>query len=194
MDQDLKQNWRAAEAPERQATGKRMSNPQRQFAAPCGLVIGAVFGLAGTFVSSASLRGLLWGIDGVALVVAAALLAIYHFRRGNDLVASGYLVFVAGQSLILSTAAAEFAASGSVFGAGASLWSAALILISVPKVMPAWVRGIAIIAALLFLVVGARLFLGHALTPLSEPLPFYAYPFLVATLIGWAWAHYRAAV
>jgi hypothetical protein len=60
--------------------------------------------------------------------------------------------------------------------------------------MPAWVRGIAIIAALLFLVVGARLFLGHALTPLSEPLPFYAYPFLVATLIGWAWAHYRAAV
>ena len=118
-----------------------MSDPKRQIAAPCGLVIGAVFGLAGTFVSSASLRGLLWGIDGVALVVAAALLAIHHLGRGNDIVASGFLVFVAGQSLILSTASAEFAASGPVFGAGVSLWSASLILISVPKVMPAWVRG-----------------------------------------------------
>jgi hypothetical protein len=29
------------------------------------------------------------------------------------------------------------------------------------------------------------------LTPLSEPLPFFAYPFLAATLFGWAWMHYR---
>jgi hypothetical protein len=27
-----------------------------------------------------------------------------------------------------------------------------------------------------------------ALTPLSQPLPFFAYPFLAATLCGWAWA------
>lgn len=32
---------------------------------------------------------------------------------------------------------------------------------------------------------------GLALNPLSKPLPFVAYPFLVATLIGWAWTHYR---
>jgi len=41
-------------------------------------------------------------------------------------------------------------------------------------------------------VVAVRIFMGAALTPLSEPLPFFAYPFLAATLIGWAWAHYRA--
>ena len=34
-------------------------------------------------------------------------------------------------------------------------------------------------------------FLGEALTPLSQPLPFFAYPFLAATRCGWAWAHYR---
>ena len=50
---------------------------------PAGLVIGANLGMAGTFVPSASLRGLLWGLDGIALIVAAALLTIDHFRRRN---------------------------------------------------------------------------------------------------------------
>jgi len=33
--------------------------------------------------------------------------------------------------------------------------------------------------------------MGNALTPLSKPLPFFAYPFLAATLYAWAWVHYR---
>ena len=35
----------------------------------------------------------------------------------------------------------------------------------------------------------ARMLEGGGLTPLSVPLPFYAYPFLAATLLGWAWVH-----
>jgi hypothetical protein len=45
------------------------------------------------------------------------------------------------------------------------------------------------IAAILFAVTAAQIFGGVGLTPLSKPLPFYAYPFLVATLLGWAWVH-----
>jgi hypothetical protein len=45
------------------------------------------------------------------------------------------------------------------------------------------------VAALLFAVTAARIFQGGGLTPLSTPLPFYAYPFLAATLLGWAWVH-----
>jgi hypothetical protein len=164
-----------------------------QFVAACGLVIGAVFGVAGTFVPSVPLRGLLWGIDGVALIVAAALLTMHHFRRGNDLVAAGFLVFVAGEALILSTAAADFRACGPAFGAGVGLWSASLILISAPRVMPFWVRVAGVVAAVLFLTVAAQFFMGRSLTPLSEPLPFFAYPFLAVTLFGLAWWHYRAA-
>ena len=59
--------------------------------------------------------------------------------------------------------------------------------------MPSWVRAVGAIGAMLFLVVAAQIFAGRALTPLSEPLPFFAYPFLAATLFGWAWAHYRNA-
>jgi hypothetical protein len=32
---------------------------------------------------------------------------------------------------------------------------------------------------------------GASLTPLSRPLPFFAYPFLALTLFGWAWAHLK---
>jgi len=162
--------------------------------ASSGLVIGAVLGMAGTFVPSASLRGLLWGLDGIALIVATALLTIHHFRRGNDVVAAGFLVFVVGETLILSGAAMDLSASGPLFGAGTGLWAASLALVNAPNVMPSWVRVVAAIAALLFTVVAVQVFMGRALTPLSQPLPFFAYPFLAVTLFGWAWVHYRNAV
>jgi hypothetical protein len=161
--------------------------------APSGLVIGAVLGMAGTFVPSASLRGLFWGVDGIALIVATALLTIHHVRRGNDAVAAGFLVFVVGETLILSGAAMDLAASGPLFAAGTGLWAASLVLVSVPRVMPSWVRVVAAFAALFFAVVAVQIFMGRALTPLSQPLPFFAYPFLAVTLFGWAWVHYRNA-
>jgi hypothetical protein len=84
-----------------------VSESRLPLVAASGLVIGAVLGMAGTFAPSASLRGLAWGLDGTALIVATALLTVHHLRRGNDLLAAGYLVFVAGETLILSGAAMD---------------------------------------------------------------------------------------
>jgi len=170
-----------------------MTDQRARAVAASGLVVGAVLGMAGTFVPSASLRGLLWGLDGIALIVASALLAVHHFRRGHDVVAAGFLVFIAGEALILSVAAMDLPATGPTFGAGVGLWAAALALVSAPEVMPSWVRLVAAVGALLFAIVAVRAFAGHALTPLSQPLPFFAYPFLAVTLFGWAWTHYRDA-
>src|SRR5215211_4139125 len=66
-----------------------LSDSRLRLITAIGLVIGAVLGMAGTFAPSASLRGLAWGVDGTALVVASALLAVHHFHRGNDLAAAG---------------------------------------------------------------------------------------------------------
>jgi hypothetical protein len=159
--------------------------------AAIALVIGAVLGMAGTFAPSASLRGLAWGVDGTALVLATALLTVHHFRRGNDVVAAGYLVFVVGEGLILSGAAMDLADSAPSFAAGVALWATSLTLVSAPGTMPAVVRGLGFISSLLFAVVAVQMFSGRALTPLSQPLPFFAYPFLAATLFGWAWVHSR---
>jgi len=170
-----------------------MGQQNSRLVAPCGLVIGAVFGMAGTFAPSASLRGLFWGIDGIALIVATALLTIHHLQRGNETVAAGFLVFVVGETVIVAGAAMDFAAIGPLLAAGTGLWSASLALVSAPRVMPAWLRAVAMVGALLFAVVAIQLFMGRALTPLSQPLPFFAFPFLAATLLGWAWVHWRGA-
>ena len=87
----------------------------------------------------------------------------------------------------------DLAASGPVFAAGVGLWAASLALVSVAQChaflderrrgyRSAVVRGR-----------GSASLHGAALTPLSQPLPFFAYPFLAATLFGWAWVHYRNA-
>jgi hypothetical protein len=168
-----------------------MSDARLRLLAAFGLVIGALLGMAGTFAPSPSFRGLSWGVDGTALIVATALLTVHHLRRGNDLAAAGFLVFVAGETLILSGAAMDLGASGPSFAAGVALWAASLALVSASNVVPVLVKGVGFVAALLFAVVAAQIFAGRALTPLSEPLPFFAYPFLAATLFGWAWVHYR---
>jgi hypothetical protein len=149
--------------------------------------------MAGTFAPSAALRGLAWGVDGTALIVASALLAVHHFRRGNDLAAAGFLVFVVGEALLLSGVAMTLEASAPSFAAGVGLWAASLVMVSASNIMPVVVKGVGFLGALMFAVVAVRIFMGDALTPLSAPLPFFAYPVLAATLFGWAWVHYRGA-
>ena len=161
--------------------------------AAIALVVGSILGTAGTFTSSASWRGLAWGLDGTALIMAAALLAVHHFRKGNDVVAAGFLVFLVGEALIVPGAAMDLEASRPLFAAGAALWSASLALVSSSRVMPPFVRVVGFLGSLLFAVVALPMFVGGSLTALSRPLPFFAYPFLVATLLGWAWVHYRRA-
>jgi hypothetical protein len=161
--------------------------------AAAGLVIGGLLGMFGSFTPSAELRALAWGVDGIALIVACGLLAVHHLRQGNDQLAAGFLVFLVGETLIVSVSGVELAASAPIFAAGAGLWAAALILISASSALPILVRGTGMIAAILLAATSAQIFLGAELTPLSRPLPFFAYPFLALTLFGWAWAHIRKA-
>jgi hypothetical protein len=159
--------------------------------AALGLLVGATFGLAGTLVGSATLQASLWAIDAVGLVVATTLLALRHFRAGADIVAAGFLVFAIGEAVILSGTAAGASASVPPFAAGTALWAAALILVSAPRQFPLWLRLLGGIAACLFVATSGRIYSGEALLPTSSPLPFFAYPFLVATLLGWAWSVVR---
>jgi hypothetical protein len=96
------------------------------------------------------------------------------------------VVFRLQQLYHLAGAAMALVASSPVFAAGVGLWAAALSLVSASHAMPSWVRVVAAVAAILFAVVAVQVFIGRALTPLSQPLPFFAYPFLVATLFGCA--------
>jgi len=163
----------------------------RILAAVC-LVVGGVLGMVGSFVSPA-MRGIAWGLDGTALVIGTALLAIHYIKLQNELLAAGFLVFVAGQTLVVSGSAMGLSESSPTFAAGIGLWAAALAMISASSAIPFFVRITAGIAAVLFAITAIRIYGGAALTPLSKPLPFNAYPVLVITLFGLAWTHFRPA-
>jgi hypothetical protein len=156
-----------------------------------GLLVGAVFGLAGTFATSWHIQASLWAIDSVALVVATSLLTLRYLRTGAEIVAAGFLVFAIGEGVLLSGTAAGPAASVPAFAAGTALWAAALALISAPPLLPGWLRVLGGAAACMFAITAGRIYAGEALLPTSSPLPFFAYPFLVATLLGWAWVLMR---
>jgi hypothetical protein len=152
-----------------------------------GLVLGAVFGMAGTLVSSAVLRAELWAIDSTALVVSTVVLALHFFRRGSDVLAVGFLVYAIGEAVMLGGTASALEASVPAFAAGTALWAAGLALTSWPPVMPIWSRVTGAVAAILFGFTSLQIFAGTLLTPLSKPLPYFAYPFLVLTFAGWFW-------
>jgi len=159
-----------------------------------GLALGAAFGLLGTIVAQGNLRSISWAIDGSGLVMAASLLTVKFVKNGNDIVAAGFLVFAIGEGVILSGTAASLAESVPSFAAGTALWATALLLISVPKKFALPVRLIGVIASILFFITAARIFWGEQLLPTASPLPFFAYPFLVLTFIGWIWTLLREEV
>lgn len=169
-----------------------MSGERLRQVPAAGLVIGAVLGMAGSFAPSVELRGIAWGLDGIAIVIASALLVVHHAREGNDQLAAGFLVFLAGETLIVASAGMDLTASTPFLAAGAGLWAGGLALISASPQMPIFIRGTGAVASVLLAVTALRIFGGAGLTALSKPLPFFAYPFLAATLVGWAWVHVRS--
>ena len=164
-----------------------LKNPLNAVAA-AGLALGGLFGMLGTMVAARNLQSAFWAIDGVGVMVATALLALKLFRKGNDVAAAGFLVFTIGESVMLAGTATTLAESVPSFAAGTALWSAGLLLISAPKEFAGWVRGAGVIGSVLFAITSARIFWGEQVLPTSRPLPFFAYPFLVLTFIGWIWA------
>jgi len=166
-----------------------MRDERLSIVAASALVLGALLGMAGSFAPTAELRGLCWGIDGTALVVGTSLLAVHHLRRGNDLLAAAFLVYMVGETLMVLGASMELSASASLLAAGTALWSASLGLASASDSMPRFVRLTGAVASVMFAITAIQNFGGGHLTPLSRPLPFFGFPFLALTLFGWAWAH-----
>jgi hypothetical protein len=157
-----------------------------------GLALGGIFGIAGTVVASQNLRAVFWALDATGVIVATSLLALMYFRKGNDCVAAGFLVYTIGEAVMLGGTAQTLVASVPAFAAGTALWSAGLVLVSVPKEFAMATRIAGLIGGLLFAISSARIFWGEPLLPISKPLPTLGYPFLVLSFIGWIWALRKA--
>ena len=79
--------------------------------------------MTGAMITQQNVQAICGRLTVSGLVVAAAVLAIKYFRAGNDVVASGFVVFAIGEGLILLSApAAGLAGSIPAFAAGTALW------------------------------------------------------------------------
>lgn len=156
-----------------------------------GLAAGGVFGIAGTFVSSAQLRSAFWGFDGIGVIVATAILGIRYFRAGSDARAAGFLIFAIGESVMQSGTSLPLEGMLPSFCAGTALWSTALLLTAIPKGFAVWIRIVSVIAAVVFAVTSARILWGEQILPTAAPLPAAGYPFLVLAFVGWIWTLMR---
>ncbi|QUN07380.1 hypothetical protein KDN34_08280 [Shewanella yunxiaonensis] len=154
------------------------------------LVIGGVLGIIGSFVSP-SFRGIAWGVDGTSLVIASALLSVHYIKHRNQHLAAAFLIFLVGQTLVVSGSAMKLSESSPLFASGAGLWAASLALICTSSVIPIVIRVLAGISSVLFAITAIQIYGGAELNPLSKPLPFFAYPIFVFTLFGLAWLHLR---
>jgi len=105
--------------------------------------------MAGAFAPSPELRGLAWGIDGIGIIVACAVLVVDHLQRGDGHLAAGFLVFLVGETVVTSAAAAPLDASAPSLAAGSGLWAAGLALVSLSSAIPLFVRATGAIAAVL---------------------------------------------
>jgi hypothetical protein len=116
---------------------------------------------------------------------------VYYFRKGYDGVAAGFIILAIGESVVFSSCATNLDNNFSSFGAGSFLWALAIAVLSLQKVFPLFVRFTGIIGSILFGIAAVLIFTGQHVNPLTKPLPFLAYPFYAATLVGWAWTVLR---
>ncbi len=159
--------------------------------AVAGLVAGGVLGMAGSMVAAPNVRAVCWAIDATSVIVATAILALSFLRAGKMEVAAGFLIYALGEGIMLTGTPMSLEASVPAFAAGTALWSAGLVLVSVPRDFNLITRFTGLVAAVLFGIISLRIFWGNPLTPITRPLPMFAYPVLVVTFIGWIWTIVR---
>lgn len=149
-----------------------------------GFALGVIFGIGGSSVKDLVLQSIFYEISSLGIIVAAVLLAGRLFRKGEDLVSAGFMVFALGEIVMnvgVAPAASEVAMGS--FGAGMALYVPAFLMISLPKFWPLLVRITGVLCTIPFAIAAVKIFLGQNV-PSTSLFPSAGYAFLSLTMIG----------
>ncbi|MCB0639039.1 MAG: hypothetical protein KDC54_20560 [Lewinella sp.] len=149
-----------------------------------GLIIGVGFGFSGMFIKDPTLQVGWYEISSVGLIVALTMLALHFFRKEQELLAAGFMIFAIGEGLMTVGAAGDLGMSVASFGAGMALYPPALWLIVAEKEMPFWTRLTGLAASIPFAISAVKIFGGQVITS-ADPVVGAAYGLLTLTIIGW---------
>lgn len=151
--------------------------------AAAGLATGVIFGISGSLVSP-QMAIAFYEISSVGLTAACVILALNFYRKEEDLVASGFLLFAIAEAVMSGGTSAGEIAGQPAFGAGMALYVPAFLLISIPGKFPLWNRLSGIATAIPFGIAAAIIFSGGQVLS-SSGLAGAGYGLLSLTTIGW---------
>ena len=77
--------------------------------------------MTGAFVPFDTVRNILWAVDGCGLILATALPALYFSKKGHDIVAAGFLIFIVAESVVFLSSTGDLNKNIPVFEAGTCL-------------------------------------------------------------------------
>ena len=90
---------------------------QTNIVAAIGLFIGAFFGFSGMLFTQPDVQVGLFVVSGIGLTTGLAMLATKFLREGQDLIATGFLLFAIGEAIITAGTAADVQTGEATFGA-----------------------------------------------------------------------------
>ena len=157
-----------------------------------GFALGVLFGMAGSAVKDPVTQVVFYEISSIGLTVAAVLMAWKFAKENADLLSAGFLILAIGEAVMSGGAATDSISSGaqSSFGAGMALYVPALLMISLPKGYPLFVRITGSLASIPFAIAAAMIFMGQEVLSTS-PFPSAGYGLLSLTIIGWIYTLLR---
>ena len=149
-----------------------------------GLAVGAALGQAGGFAGPGAAQNVLYAVSSVGLVWAVVLLAIRYGRDGANFVAGGFALLAAAEMIIWAGGPASAPGGAASFAAGALFYVPALLLISLPPVLPIAVRALGALAAVPFGAHAIAFLTGRGPSP-SGGLAIAGYILFTASVVGW---------
>lgn len=149
-----------------------------------GLLMAVVPGFAGGQVGPGTMQTTLYALSSFGLVAATMLLALRHLRQGQTLAAAGMAILAMAEMLLWVGGRPGDPGYDVTFAGGVMFYVPALLLISIPKVLPWLVRVMGILASLPWAMFSAR-FLSGQTPSYADALATVGYALLGITMIGW---------
>ncbi len=137
-----------------------------------------------------AIQNVSFAISSVGLVTGGALLGVRYFSAGATTVAAGFALLVLAESHALGLAAGGAVATASV-GSSAALHIPALLLVSLPAVLPALGRIAGVLATIPFAALAWLYTTGAAVDP-ANPFAGAGYGLMSIAVFVWIYAIYRS--
>jgi hypothetical protein len=148
-----------------------------------GLLVAVVSGIAGGGFESVSVQTVLFAVSSLGWVVATAILAFRHGRRGEFVVGAGFLILTIAETLLWVNGRTGDPGYEIGFAGGAMFYVPGLLMMGLPAVYHWLVRVLAVVAAGVWAVGSVAFWTGSGFAS-TDPLALVGYALLSAAFVG----------